>query len=131
MVKNWIIMIVLSIILAVSCYLESTFVKNSFSWLINSLEGLQIELTESKDDINKDEFIELANSIHESWHKKVKVLKCLIWHTGIKDTEVGLARISSYIKENDYTEANAEIMSLIDYMAHYADDFILSWENVF
>lgn len=124
-------MIILSIILVVGCAFETKYVHKSLGWLINSLETLQIEISENKEQINTDELIDLSYSIHETWHKKVKLLKCLIWHTGIKDAEVGLARISVYIKENDYTEAYAEIASLIDYSAHYLDDFCITTENIF
>ncbi len=131
MVKRWIIMITLSVILIVSCVIETTYVNNSFDWLINSMETLQIEITENKEKIDTKEIIDRAYGIHENWHKKVKVLKCLIWHTGIKDVEIGLARIAVYIEENDYTEAYAEIASLIDYAAHYLDDFEISVDNIF
>lgn len=131
MVKRWIIMITLSVILIVSCVIETTYVNNSFDWLINSMETLQIEITENKEKIDTKEIIDHAYGIHENWHKKVKVLKCLIWHTGIKDVEIGLARIAVYIEENDYTEAYAEIASLIDYAAHYLDDFEISVDNIF
>ena len=94
------------------------------------MESLQIELAESKDNIDTDELKQKTNNIHLEWEKKVKVLKCLIWHTGIKDVEVGLARIAVYVDENDYTEAYAEIASLIDYVAHYLDDFRVSAENI-
>lgn len=124
-------MIILSIILVIGCVFETKYVHNSLGWLINSLETLQIEITENKEEINTEELIDLSYSIHEKWHKKVKLLKCLIWHTGIKEAEVGLARISVYIKENDYTEAYAEIASLIDYSAHYLDDFSVTAENIF
>ena len=131
MVKRWIIMITLSVILIVSCVIETTYVNNSFDWLINSMETLQIEITENMEKIDTKEIIDRAYGIHENWHKKVKVLKCLIWHTGIKDVEIGLARIAVYIEENDYTEAYAEIASLIDYSAHYLDDFEISVDNIF
>lgn len=131
MVKHWIVMVVLAVILAAGCVVESIYVNKSFDWLIDSLESLQVELSESKDDIDKDEFKTKAESIHKEWHKRVKVLKCIIWHTGIKDVWVGLARISTYIDENDYTEAYAEIQSLIDYAKHYSDDFSVSLENIF
>lgn len=131
MVKKWIIMISLIIVLAVGCVLESTYVNNSFNNLVSDLENLQIELDENKEKIDYDKFILESKEIHNNWHKKVKVLKCLIWHTGIKDVEVGLARISTYIEEDDYTEASAELSSLIDYLKHYSDDFNISWENIF
>ena len=123
MVKKWIIMIVLMILLVVGCIVESIYVNKSFDNLIDSLNSLQIELDLNKDNINTKLLFEKAENIHEDWHKKVKVLKCLIWHTGIKDVEIGLARISVYIEENDYTEASAEVLSLVD--------FRISWENIF
>lgn len=131
MVKKWIVMVVLTIILIAGCIAESFYVNKSFDWLINSLETVQIELTENKDKIDTDKFIEEIYELHNKWHKKVKLLKCLIWHTNIKDVEIGLARISVYIEENNYTEAYAEIASLIDFSAHYLDDFRISTENIF
>ena len=131
MVKRWIIMVLLSIVLVIGCFFEEKFINDSLHWLINSLETLQIELTETKDKIDEEELIGKTYSIHEDWHKREKVLKCLIWHTGIKEVETGLARISVYVEENDYTEAYAEIATLIDYCAHYSEDFRISSENIF
>ncbi len=130
MVKRWIVMAVIAVALGVGCFFESRYINKSFAWLINSLESLQIELTESKDKIDTENFTDKAYGIHEEWHDKVNVLKCLIWHTWVKDIELGLARIAVYVEENDYTEAYAEIASLIDYCAHYSDDFKISLENV-
>ena len=124
-------MIILSIILVVGCVLESIFVNKSFDWLINSLETIQIELTENKDSIDSEKFITDIYDLHNEWNNKVKTLKCLIWHTNIKDIEIGLARIAVYIEENNYTEAYAEIAALIDFSAHYLDDFRVSLENIF
>ncbi len=131
MVKKWIIMLVLSASLIGGCVVESGYVHDSFKWLINSLETLQIELTETSEKIDTEENLKFAYEIHEDWHKKVKILKCLVWHSGIKDVEIGLARIAVYVKENDYKEASAEIAGLIDYLAHYLDDFSVSVENIF
>lgn len=131
MVKKWIIMLSLILILVAGCIIESIYVNKSFEWLINSLEYLQITITENKESIDNQEIINTSHKIHEEWHKRVKVLKCLIWHTGIKDVETGFARISVYIEENDYTEAYAEIATLIDYTAHYLDDFRISIDNIF
>ena len=131
MVKKWIIMLLLVINLVAGCIIECVYVNKSFEWLINSLETLQITITENKEKIDIENIIKSSYDIHNEWHKKVKVLKCLIWHTGIKDVETGFARISVYIEENDYTEAYAEIAALIDFSAHYLDDFRISSENIF
>ncbi len=131
MVKKWIVMISIVIVLVVGCVLESTYVNKSFDKLTQDLESLQMQLDVTKEEIDFEKLILESKEIHNKWHKRVKVLKCLIWHTGIKDVEVGLARISIYIEENDYTEASAEISSLIDYLKHYSSDFDISWENIF
>lgn len=131
MVKKWIFMISLLVVLVVGCIIETIFVNKSFHWLINNLESIQIELTENKDNIDSEKFIDDIYQVHNIWHDKVKILKCLVWHTHIKDVEVGLARISVYIEENNYTEAYAEIASLIDITAHYIEDFSISTENIF
>lgn len=130
MVKRWVVIIVLTVILVVACIFESRFVNKSFNWLINSLETLQIEITENREQIDTKELIDSAYSIHENWHSKVTGLKCVIWHSWIKDIEIGLARIAVYISENNYTEAYAEIAALIDYAAHYLDDFQITAENI-
>lgn len=131
MVRRWIIVLILSTMLIVGCVLEHNYVHGSFNWLINSLESLQIEITENKDKIDSETTVAKTYKIHNDWHKRVKILKCLIWHTGIKDVEIGLARIAVYVEENDYTEAYAEIASLIDYNQHYLEDFSISSENIF
>ena len=128
MVKKW---IALSIILVAGCVIESIYINRSFNWLINSLETLQIELRENKEKCDTEELIYDANQVHIKWGEKTKVLKCLIWHSGVKDVETGLARVAVYVEENDYKEASAELASLIDYCAHYLDDFHISVENVF
>lgn len=131
MVKKWIFMILLSFILVIGCVSESIFVNRSFDWLINSLESVQIELKENKDSIDSEKFINDVYQLHSDWSDKVKTLKCLIWHSNIKDIEIGLARISVYVEENNFTEAYAEIAALIDFSAHYLDDFRVSVENIF
>lgn len=130
MVKKWIVMIVLAAILIFACIYESKFVNNTFDGLVNSLETLQIELTENKDSIDSDELIKKANKIHLDWGKKTNKLKCIVWHTSIKDIEIGLAKLSCFIAENEYSDAYAEIASLIDYVSYYLDDFEVSLDNI-
>ena len=129
--KTWVIMISLLVLLVAGCVVETIYVNNSFNWLINSLESLQIEITENKDNCDQEKIIARSYKIHNDWDDKTKNLKCLIWHSGIKDIEIGMARICVYVDENNYTEAYAEIASLIDYCGHYIDDFTISAENIF
>ena len=78
---------------------------------------------------------EIFRAIHEGKWLKIedrnKSGEITNYWIGIKDIEVALARIAVYVEENDFTEAYAETASLIDYVAHYLDDFRVSTENIF
>ena len=87
-------------------------------------------LEATKDKIDTEENIIYIEDVHTYWHDKNKVLKGLIWHTGLKDIEVGMARIKTYVEEDNFTEALTELESLTYYVSHYSDDFKFSLENV-
>lgn len=131
MVKKWIFVLSLMAVLTVSCVLEYRFVNNSFEYLHSKLIEYKQMIDQNKEQIDTEENIVYVQALHENWHKKSNILKALIWHTGIKDIEVGLSRIETYTSENNYTEALAELDSLIDYVMHYSSDFKLTLENLF
>lgn len=130
MVKKWIVILIISVILVVSCALEYNFVNKSFAYLTEQLYTYKSMLEADEENINTAENVKFLEDLHNNWHKKEKVLKGLIWHTGIKDIEVGISRITTYTEENDFTEAEAELNALIDYVKHYSGDFDLSLENL-
>ena len=131
MVKKWIIMIIIILIIAAGCVFESLYINNAFSSLEKDLcvYKTQIENT-LESELENSNIAEEIKTLHSHWHTKVPVLKCLIWHSGVKDIEVGMSRIQTYIKENEKTEALAEINSLIDYLKHYTEDFTITIENI-
>ena len=130
MVKRWIIMIVIFVALVVGGIIETTYTQNTFKWLVNSLEAYEIELIENKAKVDEQKLIEKIYNIDNEWNKRVKGLKCLVWHSGVKDIEVGLARVAVYVEENNFTEAYAETAALIDYSVHCLDDFMITIENI-
>lgn len=131
MVKKWIIMLVIIAILVVGCVLESNYVNNAFIFLEESLVSFKefVEKT-PEEELGCEENVKEVATLHDEWHGKLSGLKCLIWHSGVKDVEVGLSRIQTYIKENDKTETLAELNSLIDYLKHYSEDFTITIENI-
>jgi len=130
MVKKWIVILIISVLLIVACVVEYFFVNKSFDFLHDQLQIYQTYLDKDKENINTKENVEFVESLHKKWHIKVNGLKAVIWHTGIKDIEIGLSRIKNYTKENDYKEASTELNALIDYVQHYKEDFTLSIENL-
>ncbi len=130
MVKKWITIAVIFILLIVGCGLEYNYVNGAFDDLGKKLLAFEPMLSQDEEHIDTETNINYMEDLHTYWHKKVKILKALIWHTGIKDIEVGLSRIKSYTEENDYTEALTELQALIDYVNHYSEDFSISFENL-
>ena len=124
-------MIIIIIILTVSCILESNYVNSALWYLENNLNEyrLKIEST-AEENLNNDDNITFIADLHNKWHDKLKGLKCLIWHSGVKEVEVGLSRIQTYTKENDKTETLVEIKALMDFLDHYSEDFTIAVENI-
>lgn len=90
----------------------------------------QAMINQSGDNINTIENIEYMDNLHDEFHKAERGLKSIIWHTGLKDVEVSVSRVITYIKENDKTEALTELNALIDYCEHYKLDFSVTIENI-
>lgn len=130
MVKRWIFIILLTIALVVSCILETNFINQTFDDLIAKLYMGQAMINQAGDNINTIENIEYMDNLHDEFHKAERGLKSIIWHTGLKDIEVSVSRVITYIKENDKTEALTELNALIDYCEHYKLDFSVTIENI-
>lgn len=132
MLKKWFVILSIIVVLAVGCLIESNFINGAFNGLEESLVEYKTRIEQTvEEEIGSDENIEFVQSLHADWHKKLKILKCLIWHSGVKDVEVGLSRIETYSAEKNKTETLAEINALIDFLAHYSDDFLVTIENIF
>lgn len=131
MVKKWIVVIVVTIILIAGCVWESVFLNNSFDYLEDNLYKYKTQIEECEEsELNNQENILYVQNLHDKWHEKMVVLKSLVWHSGIKEIEIGLSRIESYVKEKEKTETLAELNALIDYIEHYSEDFNISIENI-
>ena len=131
MVKRWFVIIFIITLLTSGCILESIYTNNAFDFLENELKIVASSLEKDKENIDTEENIKLIEKLHEKWHDKLKVLRCVIWHSSNKDIENGISRAEQYIKENNYVEAVVEINALISYSHHYSEDFKISLENVF
>lgn len=129
--KKWIIVIAIILLLIGGCVVENIYTNYAFDFLEEELTAVAESLSENKENIDTEENISQIQWVHEEWHKKLKVLRCVIWHSSNKDIEVGISRAEYYIKENNYTEAIVEIYSIINYSQHYSDDFKISIENIF
>ena len=131
MVKKWFLIIFISGLVVASCVLEHKFVNKTFDDMVDSLYTFKFMLESSESNIDTKENIDFLENLHSTFHEDEKILRMLIWHTGLKDIETSISRVIAYVQENDYTEAFTELSALIDYCNHYSLDFSISVENIF
>ncbi len=130
MIKKLIaILVFIGIIIATGVF-ESNYIIKSFDGLSERLVSIEQSLAENENSIDTEENIQALKQTHKDWQERTKVLKFFVWHTGIKDVEVGLSRITSYTEQNNYEEAYTELNNLIDYCNHYSEDYRFSIQNI-
>lgn len=130
MVKKWIIILIISALLIGGCVLESGYISGSFKNFERRLNIAKTMLEEDDGAIDNEENISYLKDIESDWDKKIRGLKSVIWHTGLKEIEIGLSRVVTYTEENNYTEVMTELNAILDYLDAYSDEFKLSIENL-
>jgi len=128
--KKWVVMLGIILTIVGVCLIEHKFIQDSFEYLLNEMNKVEAAIVEDEDNINTARNINLLESVHATWKEKSKVLKMIVWHTGIKEVEVNLSRLTSYVNLNNSEEALVELHQLEDFCKHYKDDFVISLENV-
>jgi len=129
-VKRSIVILIIFLGLIAACIAEYFYVNKTFDYLEDKLEEFIPMLSKNEDQIDTDINVSYLTELQQDWNKKSKTLKSLIWHSGIKEIEIGLSRIKTYTEENNFTEASTELNALIEYVDYYSDDFALSLENM-
>ena len=109
MIKKLVIILLFLGLVFAAGFFESLYITSSFNELESRLTDIRLDLSKTPDHIDTTQNITTLKELHTDWQKHTKVLKFFVWHTGIKDVEVGLSRITSYTEENDYTEAYTEL----------------------
>lgn len=130
MVKKWIVMIGIILAIVGVCIWENLYIQKAFSFLEGRLNEIEVKLSQNEEAINTQENIKEIKKLHEEWQHYSNVLKTIVWHTGMKDVEINLSRILSYVEENDYTEAMVELHVLEDFCKHYSKDFTINIQNI-
>ena len=130
MVKKWIVMIGIILAIVGVCIWENLYIQKAFSFLEGRLNEIEVKLSQNEEAINTQENIKEIKKLHEEWQHYSNVLKNIVWHTGMKDVEINLSRILTYVEENDYTEAMVELHVLEDFCKHYSKDFTINIQNI-
>ena len=130
MVKKWIVIISIMLLLIAGCIVENTYINDSFDRFHKKLETAKTMLEEDDGAIDNDENINFLKSIETDWDKNIIGLKSVIWHTGLKEIEIGLSRVITYTEENNFTEAMTELNAILDYLDTYSREFSFSLENL-
>ena len=118
MVKKWIVMSVIILCIVGLCVGENLYIQDSFTFLKENLVQIQESLSVDTENINTQENILALENLHTEWRKRAKVLKTLVWHTGMKEVEINLnpplkLLLSSLSKEILLSPQNSFILSNI------------------
>ena len=130
MVKKWIVIVSIMLLLVAGCIVENTYISGSFNRFHKKLETAKTMLEEDDGAIDNEENINFLKYIETDWDKNIMGLKSVIWHTGLKEIEIGLSRVITYTEENNFTEAMTELNAILDYLDTYSKEFGLSLENL-
>ena len=130
MVKKLIVIIIFILSIVGLGFFESHYILSSFDELSDKLVVIEQSLAQTPDQIDTEENVNSLKQLHTHWQKHTQILKFFVWHTGIKDVEIGLSRITSYTEMNNYEEAYTELNNLIDYCNHYSEDYRFSIQNI-
>lgn len=130
MVKKWIVMSVIILGIIGLCVWENIYIQQSFSFLETRLNQIEQQLSQDEANIDLPQNVNELKKLHEEWRNKTTFLKMIVWHTGMKEVEINLSRITSYTEENNYEEAMVELHALLDFCDHYKNDFTVTLENI-
>ena len=129
--KRLILMISLLLVLIGASIWECYYLDQAFNYLNTSINTLLQTMQQNEDNIDTQNNIQYIQNLHKTWHKKVKYLKTFVWHSGLKDIEIGISRATAYTEENNFVEVKAELSSVLDFANHYQKDFDILFENIF
>ena len=130
MVRKWVVVSIIMALLIAGCIMEGVYIDGTFKRFHQKLETAKVMLTEDDGAIDNQENINFLKDIENDWDKQIKGLKSVIWHTGLKEIEIGLSRVVTYTEENNFTEAMTELNAILDYLDTYEGEFRFSIENI-
>lgn len=130
MVKKWIIMSVITLAIIGLCVWENIYIQKSFEFLDAKLTKIEAQFEADELNVDSAKNINDLEALHKEWQKKTDILKMIVWHTGMKEVEINLSRITSYAEQNNFEEAMVELHALQDFCEHYKNDFTITPENI-
>ena len=125
MVKTLVSMICVALLLAVSSWYESNFVKrqfNEFNIVLEELYEKVDEQTAVMDDVY---------AVQKNWIEKKKFLHAFIPHNEIKEVDLWLSEAVTLVRDKEWTDAISKIEVLIELSEQIPKTFKISWENIF
>lgn len=125
MVKTLVSMICVALLLTVSSWYESNFVKRQFNEFNIVLE----ELYEKVDE--KTAVMDDVYAVQKNWIEKKKFLHAFIPHNEIKEVDLWLSEAVTLVRDKEWTDAISKIEVLIELSEQIPKTFKISWENIF
>ncbi|MCK9575255.1 MAG: DUF4363 family protein [Clostridia bacterium] len=107
--KKLIFLFISITILVTFAWVDCSLFNKSINNLTNELAELVVAIDDTTGQINTFEITEKYDLLHSKWEKSETDLIMFIDFIQLEQIGVGLARVETYIEENDITETKAEI----------------------
>jgi len=119
----------IAILIGFACF-DCIFFDKSLNNLTNHLKELVVMIDKTPETINTQEIIEKYDTLHSQWEKAETSLIMFIDFIQLEQIGVGLARVETYIEENDVTEGKVEINAVKHLCEKLKKRTALNFENI-
>lgn len=109
-----IVAIIMAVLLLGGGIVELFLVDRTFDRLEESVQQIYDKMEESKENIDTEELISMAESLQKDWRKAEKNLQMVISQIMINDLSVRIISLCRHIEQNDYDMANTIAAVVLD-----------------
>lgn len=125
MVKTIISIVVVACLLITGAIFEATVINGQFKEFEAELNVLY-ELTENESATEEDVY-----ALQENWQRKKDFLHAFISHNEIREFDLWIADMVTYVREKEWTDATSKLEVLISLTRQAPRSFIMNFASVF
>jgi len=119
----------IAILIGFACF-DCVLFNKSLNNLTNSLKELVQMIDEAPENINNTEITEKYDTLHSQWEKSETSLIMFIDFIQLEQIGIGLARVETYIEENDVTETKVEINAVKHLCQKLKKRTVFNFQNI-
>ena len=125
MVKTIISIVVVACLVITGAIFEATVINKQFDEFATELNSLY-QLTETETPTEEDVY-----ALQENWRSKKNFLHAFISHNEIREFDLWIADMITFVREKEWTDAMSKLEVLISLTHEAPRSFIMNFASVF